>query len=227
LQLTQLRATWLILLATCVPSTLLTPACKRETPRASQAAFHPPRKPMSLHETCGYLRECHATRSYLAMRPYVDSAHYDHLIDLLTAMDELLVANAGTQMAIRQACPGIEAGRFDMSPMANHLELFSRDVEFVGQQVEGDCGTVTVQIAERLPLTRLDFKRGNAHWLYLPGRTDPEIVPVIREMADALNRITMILASGLKTEKEIEDEFHCRISPKLERIRRAGVGNNK
>ena len=210
---------WPILFISAACSTLLIAACDRSPPALRQtiSADHAP--PLSLRETYDRLREWHANRSYLAMRPYIDSRSRDEVIDLLIAIDELFVANAAAQHAIAKACPGIPARRFDLAgQIADNLELFSKHVEFVSQQESGNRGTVMVQIAGRVPLAHVNFQRRDGYWVYVPGPVGPDLIPMIRAMADALNRIALVVSNEPRTRGEIEAEYRLRIGPKLRRI---------
>jgi len=178
--------------------------------------------PLSLRETYDRLREWHSTCSYEAMGPYIDATSRDEVVDLLVVMDELLAANAAARAAITRACPGIAAAAFDMSHMANALELFSRDVQLIRVDEEGNRGLITVQIARRLPLKYPAFERRAGHWVYVPGPLGRDFVTVIREMTGALNHLALVLLAGPRSDAEIEAEYRRRIGPKLEVLMTAG-----
>jgi hypothetical protein len=194
------------------------PACDRETTPLLQATLAPEGEPMSLRQTYDRLREWYASRSYLAMWSYVDPARRDELMDLLMAMDELLSANAATLRSIQASCPGIDARAFDLSSVADHLGLFSRRIEVIEEQAGAQVGVLTVQVAGRLPLVPLEFRKEDGRWVYDPGTTLPEMTNIIRQMADAMNRVAFVVSMGPRTREEIGEEFRCRISPKLEQI---------
>ena len=204
-------------LAAAAFSTFLIPACDRDDRSYWSAMPAADGPPLSLRETYDRLRDWHAKRSYLAMRPFIDAGSRDELIDLLIAFDELLLANSGAQLAIVKACPTIRAEAFDMSPMADWLELFSQRLEFVSLQEEGDRGTIAVQIAGRLP-EELEFERQDGRWVYLPGPIGPDLIPLVRDIARALNRITLAVSTGPHTAEEIEAEYRLRVGRRLERV---------
>ncbi len=210
---------WPIFLAGTVSSTLLILACDRKAPGPCQASSVPQGPPLSLRQTYDRLRDWHAKHSYLAMLPHMDPDSRDEVIDLLMAMDELLAANAGAQLAISKACPGIEAERFDLAAqLADSLELFSTHIEFISDRRDGDRGTVTVQIAGRVPLTHINFRRRAGHWVYLPGPVGRDLIPITRAITGALNRIALVVSAGPRTREEIEAEYRLRIGRKLKRI---------
>ena len=198
---------------------LLSGACDRQatSPRAASSASVA--APAGLVETYEQLRGDHARGAYQSMRPYIDPQHREDVIDLLVAVDELLAANTGAQEAIRRACPTVAAERFDLSMVADNLELFSRDARLIRAEEQGDRGTVTVQIADRVPLVHLRFERRQGRWIYLPGQWDAPIIPTVREVAGALNRIAVVVSSGPRAPEDIESEYRFRIGPKLRQVR--------
>lgn len=191
--------------------------CDR-APRLAQADAIAVAKKFSLRETYDHLRDCYARRAYWVMRPYIDKAHSEEVIDLLIAVDELLAANAGTQQAIHTACPTFPAEKLDLSRLADNLDLFSREVRFISDRQTGETGIVRVQIRGRATPTDLQFENHDGFWVYLPGSSGAEIVPVIRDMTVGLDRISLSLSGEMKSPEDIGNEYRLRIGPKLKRI---------
>jgi hypothetical protein len=178
--------------------------------------------PKDLRETYDCLRIWHARGAYGAMRPYLDPAVGEDLIDLLVAMDELMAANAGAQFAMRRACPEMDSGRYDLSYLDQYMTFFSKDVEYVREQDKGDEALVTVQIGARMPLEELRFRRyregtrGPSWWTYVPIGDVAQVIPLIREATGALKQISMVIDSNKKiTPEEVGNEFEIRIRQKI------------
>ena len=155
------------------------------------------------------------------MRPYLEPASAEGVIDLLVAMDEVMAANAGLQAAIRRACPGAQAGRYDLSYLEQYMTFFSKDVEYVRERDKGDQAEVIVQVGGRMPLEELRFRRyqedrGASWWVYVPGSDVTEIIPLIRDLASALKQITIVLSSSTQvTPEQVKDEFNIRIRQRI------------
>ena len=193
------------------------PACEESTsdsfPRCTMTA-----EPLSLSDTFHQLRTCLTERSYRAMEPYIDPTGRDEVIELLIAVDELLAANDAALQAARQACPDMDLQPFDMSSVADSLDLFSREVTYVACEESGDRGVVTANVSGRLPLDRIEFIRTDDTWRYAPGPSWPTITPTIREIARALDRIVFVISSKPLTPDDIREEYRLRVAPKVRRL---------
>ena len=209
-----------VLLLTMIVATGST-GCRE--PRGDQApsgdiCINPPKE---IRQTYDCLRAWHSRGAYTAMRPYLDPNTGEDLIDLLVAMDELLAANAGTQAAIRQACPELDPRRYDLAYIEQYMGFLSKDVEYVRERDKGDQAVVVVQVGGRMPLEELQFRRyretrGPSRWIYLPGSDVPQLVPLIREVAGALSQITLVLSTSKKaTPEEVRNEFEIRIQRRI------------
>lgn len=193
------------------------PACNESTPDSSSAC-RTTGEPLSLADTFHQLRACMAERSYRAMEPYIEETGRKQVIEMLIAVDELLAANEAALQAARQACPGIDVRPFDMSVLADNLDLFSRRVTCIACEESGNHGVVTASISDRLPLDRIEFIHEHGYWMYEPGPSWPAVTPAIREIAAALERIVFVISQKPHTPEEIRDEYRLRVSPKVRRI---------
>jgi hypothetical protein len=203
---------------------LLAPLACREEDRPLLAAFDEPGgEPKSLRETFDFLREAHRRKSYLALRPYLDPAERDVTIDLLTAVDELLAANAAAQQAVARAAPLAPREQWDVSAkVLDTLELFSREVHVVGQREDptGQTGEIWVLIAGEPPPVTARFVRRNGHWVYSPGTGGAALVQAYRGLTRALERVARAVASaGTLTPEQVEYEYRLRLEPQLRQMR--------
>jgi len=193
--------------------------CERHT--TSQATASIPSDPTAeLLQTYENLRKWYAQGAYQSIRAYIDPTCPNDVIDLLVVVDELLSANAAAQDAIRCAYPDMDVKRFDMSALAENLELFSRNIRIVRTDVEGDEATLTTEIAGRLPLVRLQFQRHDGKWLYMPGQSNTTVIPMIREIAGALNQIVLVVSADPQAPEDLESEYKYRVVPKIQRMQK-------
>ncbi len=179
--------------------------------------------PVDMRQTFDCLREWHARGAYGAMRPYLDPETGEDVIDLLLAMDALLAANHEAQAVIRRICPEADLRRYDISFLQQHLEFFSTDLEYLRQQETDDRAVVTVQVAGRMPLQELHFRRhreqdGPSRWLYVPAGQPGRLVPLVREIKRALNQVSLVLSTaGRATPKQVQNEFEIRVLRRIEK----------
>ncbi|HSW44086.1 MAG TPA: hypothetical protein VLM89_00775 [Phycisphaerae bacterium] len=179
--------------------------------------------PVTVRQTYDCLRAWHGRGAYGAMRPYIDPSAVDSLIDLLVAVDELMAANASALSTVARACPGMDDSRLDLSYLERYMDLFSRDVEFIREQQKGDQATMTIQVADRLPLIELRFRRAavarnDFRWVYTPGRAVPELTNLLRDITGGLNQFALVLshAEGM-TPESVQREFDLRVMTRLRR----------
>lgn len=203
---------------------VVSPGCDRNSRPATAAFDTPSGPPLSLLETVTALREAHARGAYLSMRPRIEPQRREAVIDLLMAMDRLLAANAAARHAVQRAVPDFPIQRVDLGPiLADNLELFSKNLEVVRSEENGDEGTVTVQIAGAMPLVHLHFQRSGRHWLYLPGEDPGKLIPLLTQLTTGLERISVSVAGSPQTPESIMREYQLRIAPKLRSVTREVV----
>jgi hypothetical protein len=179
---------------------------------------HKPASPAGVRETFDRLRECRRNRAYACMLPYLHPSGRDATIDLLVAVDELVLADAAARAAVQRACPGMQPPG-DLSGMiANRLELFSRDVEFIQAKEEGKLATVSVKIGNRLPLRHLQFERVGDTWQYMHGEAPPALVAAIRQLTRAFNQLELVLSDTHMTPEQVNEEYRLRLAPKLKKF---------
>ncbi len=137
----------------------------------------------------------------------------EHNLDLIHATDRLLSANRVLQAAITEHLGPATAAAFDRSRTANAIGVFSTEVEVLSQRVEGNRATVTIQVADRVPLENVHLVRDVNRWLI---RTDPPIPEVSAQMgklADVLIRTARRLADERMTAAELVRELESQQAP--------------
>jgi hypothetical protein len=195
----------------------------RDSLPLSRIIAEPAPPALSLENTYTQLRDWTEKHSYVPMRDYLDPACREHVLDLLVAMDELLAANTAAQEAIKRACPDIDAGRFDISAVADDLGLFSRQARLVAMRQDEGQGIVTVELAGHVS-AELAFEKYQDRWVYAPEWAGPQLVELVRDAAAAVERFTLVISSRAQTEEDIHSEFVIRVIPRLRRIVAHGHG---
>ncbi len=171
-------------------------------------------RPSTPKDSFERLRECRKARTYATMRPYLHASGREGMIDLLVAVDELLLANTAAHAAARQACPGAEIP-YDFTLIQDRLEIFSRDVELIDIKEKGDRAVVTLQIAGRLPVVSTQFVRTNGVWQYVPAPDQLGVVKAIRQLTRALQQVELSLSGHPVTPQQINEEYRIRVGPRL------------
>lgn len=175
--------------------------------------------PKSLRETFDFLRDAHARKSYLAMRPYIEPGERGNVIDLLMAVDELLAANAGALRAVARVSPEMPASRLDAAPyILDTLGMFSREVEIIEQHEDPQAGTgeILLLIAGEPPPLSIEFKLLDGRWVYAPGAGGGEIIAALRNRTKALARIEQALAVADRlTPAQVAEEYELRLRRRI------------
>jgi hypothetical protein len=192
---------------------LVAASCSREDDAARSTRSSDP--PYTLADTFHYLRACREDRAYIELKEYVAPESGESTVALLQAMDGLMAANQGALRAMRSSCPTIDTRPYDLSLLADLLDLFSRDVELVSTEQEGDQGQVTFEIGEQVAPEPAVFRRERGHWVYVPGEQDAAMTAHLREAADALTRLARRWEKAPVSEREIHNTYQTRILPEL------------
>jgi hypothetical protein len=194
-------------------------ACDRSAPstRPSKPASTSP--PVTVGETFDRLREWHRQGAYTTLRTYIDPATREEVIDLLIAVDELLAANAGANRAVHAACPTADVKRYDLSMVADNLDLFSRQVELVKVEESAEQAVAIAEVSGRLPLDRIQFRRIGGVWGYVPEPANHQIIASIRAMSRSLEQIALVFADRKATPEEVDAEYRARLLPKIAKMR--------
>jgi hypothetical protein len=208
---------WLIVAICC--STMFI-ACDNDGEAGSATIFNT--EFASPRPTFFQLRKLHENKAYLAMDKYIEHASADAVVDLLMAVDQLLVANDAAIDTLRKACPKANLSRFDLSELANRLGLFSTNIQIINTQTDDQKALLVVQVADRLPLEQLEFARSKGRWIYQPGQQLPELTPIIIRMAKGLDRLTEEMTGRSLNRDQVADLYRLHIGSELKEIRELG-----
>ncbi len=193
--------------------------CDRLEPASGGAPVSADASLDTLRGTFDALRDAYARAAYLRLWPMIEKGSREEVVGVLLALDELLAANAAALDAIESSCAECDPAAFDWGArLENNLGVFSKEVEYVGEQVGGERGAITIQVAGRLPLEQVTFARREGRWVYVPDASSSGLIPVLRDAAHGLDRIALVLRKRSVTPSEVVEEYAIRVSPKLDRI---------
>lgn len=181
--------------------------------------------PHTLADTFHYLRACREDRAYLELGQYVAPESRDKTVALLQAMDALMVANEAALQIIQTNCPDIDLRQYDMSFLADLLDIFSRSAKLISSDHQGQQGTVTYEVDRRAAPAKAVFRKEGGHWVYVPGRQDEMMILHLREAADALVRVARRWEKTPVTAREIHNTYATRILPELRQAASTASGN--
>lgn len=179
----------------------------------------PEPSPIGLRETFDTLRQWHAQGAYRRIRPYVEPASREVVMDLITVIEELRAANAAVLEAGEAACAAFDGKTWDVSPLLDSIGLFAKELSVAEVNENGTAGTVRVVIGSSSSAA-LQFKKQGDRWVYVPGETIAEAVPTLRELAQSLARATALFRSGKMTRAQVDEEYLFRVDSKLAQLRK-------
>jgi hypothetical protein len=140
------------------------------------------------------------------------------VLDLVQAVDELLLANRILQDRVKASGGEAIATLFDRSGVANVIDVFSYDLAVLREEVRGDSAAVTIQVGRRLPLSTVRLVRRGNVWLIDPGPPIPGLPGELRKLGRALRRVAQTVEHGPMTTEQIQKEMEFWQTPVLRRI---------
>ncbi len=172
----------------------------------------------------GHLRDWHRERRYRLLEPYVEPEQRVLLVDTLMAFNRFLEANERSQRRL-WAMHGERVGvEFDLSHLADAMGLFSPDVEFRSERIDGNQAVLSVQVAGRVPLEEHQFVRRDRRWVYAPESPIPSLPELIHELAAGMEEFTRQLEKGDLSVARVRSEFRHRVYRRIRKIRSALPG---
>lgn len=181
--------------------------------------------PKSLTETFEFLRQAREQKSYLALRPYIEPAYRDEVIDFLLAVDAFNMASDAARDTVKRSCPDLSAAsldRLDFSSMfADNLEIFSRRVEVIAQREDREkrAAVVSIRVGGRSPPEDVKFHLLDGYWLYDPGRHISEFTENYRALTKTLERVNRSLTCTENvTPETVAYQYQLFVEPTIKRI---------
>lgn len=216
----------LAIAVSAVSSTLI-PACDRDESKGSQAseppagdalASPPVGEELSPAETIRLVHKHRRSGRLSALAPHLLPEQRPHIVELIQAVDRLRWADQVLQESVARRLGESTARALDRSQLGNIIAVFSWDVAVVGEAIEGDRATVSVQIADRLPLERVEMIRRDGRWIIV---TDPPIRAIageLRKLAEALVAVARRVDETEWTLAQIERELDASQAPISRRL---------
>jgi len=153
-----------------------------------------------------------------ALEALIDPAQARHVVSLLCALDRLERADRTLGRAVRKAFGSAVAREFDHRALVNAAGVFSRDVELIGQRIDGDHATVTYQVAGRLPLDEVALVKFGGGWRIQTDDPIPEAIREIERLAEGLTSVARLVGSQKMTVAQLRTELRVHEAPIARRL---------
>jgi hypothetical protein len=209
----------MLVLATASQMNLYIGGCKRSASSEHEASGRP--KVSSTDD--GFLDDALSPRATLErmrqncrdgrldlIEPHLLPEQQGPVIELIQSVDRLRWANDVLQDAVTRQFGPATARAFDRSDVVNALGVFSRDVEFLDEEVNGEAATVTIQIAGRLPFDEVALERSTDRWVLHTDPPIPGVAEALRDLAGVLVDTARILDERPMTLEELRRELAAR-----------------
>jgi hypothetical protein len=213
---------------TAVLGIALCGACERQAPvstpqtaRAEENArsgFLSAAATWSPSQTVEHIRQCRRDGQLTELEAFLLPDQRAAVLDHLMAVDDVVTAHRSLNQLIRERIGVGTATVLDTDALANIVGVFSQDVEVVDETVDGDRATVTICVAGRLPLERVEMLRREGRWMVRTDPPVPALTDELRKLAQAARRVTLELRTRNLTADELQRELRLRQKPILERI---------
>jgi hypothetical protein len=144
---------------------------------------------------------------YRDFEPLVVPGRCDELVNTLLAVDEFLSANQLLCNAVRERFTSGLSQSIDQSFLGTNLGLFSRYVELVSEQIDGDRAVVAFSVDEKLPLQHAELTLMDGQWRYDPGTGyNPQLPAAFQRMAKGLRQVLDDLKNGQLPANLVNDD---------------------
>ncbi|MCB9866383.1 MAG: hypothetical protein H6816_07085 [Phycisphaerales bacterium] len=201
------------------------PGCTREEPSSASAtttstvSAKAPTVSRSPSATVKDLHDARWSGQHKAMLALIVPEQRDAVLSLVLAVDQLIAAEDMLQQALRNGIGEGSAERFrQRRQVANIIGPLSRDVEVVGEHIDGDHAEVTIQIAGRVPLERVELVHRDAGWLVQTDDPIPGLADALKDLAAVTRRFAGDVKRSHYDAATAEHELELRQTPVLRRI---------
>jgi len=163
------------------------------------------------------LHRAHLARDYAAVEALIIPARRSATLQMLRATDQLIDAHDAMQAAATKKFGKHVYRAFHLGDLENNLGVFSKDIEILAQHFTGDAATVTVQVAERVPLLRAQFEKIDGRWCYVPPVTSAESVAALEDLTVEIETLARSLEAGM-TPLAYHDAILKKLIPGMARV---------
>lgn len=180
--------------------------CSRSpSQQAAQAGGNLPA--VSPRETVARLIEARRTGAYQAMTPLIVPARAADVLTTLVAVDDFLSANQQLCDLVRDKVGLGLAQTIDQSFRAYYLDIFSKYVELLDEQIAGDDATVSFTVDGHLPALHAHLRIVAGSWRYDPGPGDyMQLADAFGRMARGLRQVVAEIESGRLSAAQLRDD---------------------
>ena len=148
-------------------------------------------------ETVTQILEARTNSTYQRLNQLVVPDRVHEIVNTLLAVDEFLDANELLCDYVREKFALGLSQTIDQSRFGNQLDIFSRYIELVNEQIEGETAVVTFMVDGKVPLRRARLRLMEGQWRYDPGDGyRPELPAAFKRMAEGVRRVLAELKSG-------------------------------
>lgn len=168
---------------------------------------------LSPTETVRRVHQLRAAGKIGQLEAYLVPDQRASIVELIQSMDQLLSANRALQASVREHLGPATAAAFDRSEAANAIGVFSEDIEILSERIEGDRAIVTIQVADRVPLTEVRLVRRDGRWQIQTDPPIPEVAEQLCKLADVLVQAARRLEQTPMTAAELERELDRQQAP--------------
>jgi len=144
------------------------------------------------------------------------------LAQLLTAVDGVLSADASLHARVRERLRVSLPESWNLRVIQDNLGLFSTNVRFIGESIDGDKATVTLQEGDHVPLIHARFVRVGGQWQHDPAAVDPGVCEALDRLAAVIRDVETSVEQGAPFES-LADAFTFRILPRIVAVSRAAT----
>lgn len=167
-------------------------------------------------EAARQMQALHAERAYDRLAARITPDRSQAIVDYLSAVDEVLAADAALHEVVLRVHRVSLPESWNLRVIADNLGLFSTHVKWIGETVDGDRATVTLQEGDHVPLVRAQFERAGGRWLHTPDPPVPATVVELRRLSGVVRDVSRSVEQGASFE-ELADAFTFRILPQIVR----------
>lgn len=166
---------------------------------------------------------CRAERRYAELNNLIVPEQLNAVVSTLVALDDFLGANARLRTYVREQLGSVLAPLVDQSDLAEELEIFSRNVEFLDETIAADIAQVSFAVGGNLPVRQARLVRIGGTWRYDPGAGfRAELPNALHQMARGMDQtVAALRLKRLDPERlahdpgPLLDEVRLRMAPGL------------
>lgn len=183
---------------------MATSACRRNEPASANDLLSP-------METARRIHELRNAGSFSELGRYLLAEQREVVLSVLRAVDHLAAADQQLRSAVESQLGPADVADFDHSDLVNSVGLFSRDLAFIEEEINGEEAGVIIQVADRLPLERAQFVRRDGAWRVRTDSPIPEMPGEIERLAEILTDEASRLRERQLSAAQLRKELDSRI----------------